>query len=144
MRRSRSSREGPLARVLGVCAVADVDGTALSPTPSMRRTSRCPVPGSLSRLVALLLFSSVMGLVLAVTTAQLGDKDDAQATSYPGVDDVEWLLSAGFGTRSSTMARSLGANCSSGALLADVSGKDWWLCRARAAVRISGSSSEKT
>lgn len=127
MRRSRSSREGPLARVLGVCDVVDVDGTALSPTPSMRRTSRCPFPGSLSRLVALLLllFSSVMVLVLAVTTAQLGDKEDAQATSYPGVDDVEWLLSAGFGTRSSTIACSLGGTCGSGALLAEVSGEDW-------------------
>lgn len=143
MRRSRSPREGPLARVLGVCDVAVVDGTALSPTPSMRRTSLCPVPGSLSRLVALLLVSSVMALVLAVTTAQLEDRDDAQATSYPVVDGVGWLLSGGFGTRSSTMARSLGGACGSEALLAEVSGENWWACRARASVRISGSSSEK-
>lgn len=144
MRRSRSSREGPLARVLGVCDVVVVDGTALSPTPSMRRTSRCPVPGSLSRLVALLLFSSVMALVLAVTTAQLEDRDDAQATSYPVVDGVEWLLSGGLGTRSSTMARSLGGARGSEALLAEASGGNWLPCRARASVRISGSSSEKT
>lgn len=144
MRRSRSSSEGLLARVPGTCDVVDVNETALSLTPSMRRTSRCPAPVSLSRVVALLLLSSVMALVLAVTTAQEEDRDDTQATSYPGVEDVEWLLSAGLGTRSSTMARSLGGACGSGALLADASGEDWWPCRARASVRISGSSSEKT
>lgn len=81
MRRSRSSREGPLARVPGTCEVVEVAGTALSPTPSMRRTRRCPASVSSSGPGALLLLSSVMALVLAVTTAQLDDRDDAQATS---------------------------------------------------------------
>lgn len=81
MRRSRSSREGLLARALGPCDAVEMDETALSPTPSMRRTSRCPAPVSSSGVVLLLLLSSVMALVFAVTTAQFGDKDDTQATS---------------------------------------------------------------
>lgn len=144
MRRSRSSREGLLARVPGICDAVDADDTALSPTPSMRRTSRCAAPVSSSRVMVLLLLSSVMALVFAVTTAQLGDKDDTQATSNPGFDEGGWLLSAGFGTRSRTMARSFGCAAGGEALLADASGEAWWPCRARASVRISGSSSEKT
>lgn len=143
MRRSRSSGEGLLARVPGICDVVGVDETALSGTPSMRRTNRGPAPVSFSKVVTLLLFPSVMVLVLAVTTAQLGDKDDTQATSYPRVDGGEWLLSADLGTRSSTIARSLGGACGAEAPSADVTGEDWWPCRASASVRISGSSSEK-